>query len=566
MSYTKGPASEAPGEKYREQAGALRVKAPPKPKERPRPSQRHPSPPPDSRGNELIGRTLAGRYQVEGILGRGTMGVVYSCRHLVLDRSVAIKILKPDLAQDEEVLQRFMTEAKAASSIGSQHIVDVLDFGVLADGSSYLVMEQLRGQTLGELLAASPLLPEKIVLSIALQIAEGLEAAHAAGVVHRDLKPDNVFLTETAPDEYFVTILDFGIAKVQASQNKLTQQGTLVGTPHYMSPEQATAGPADQRADIYSLGVILFELAAGQVPFDGETPVAVLTRHVHDKPPSIESLLPAGRSLPRGLEAVIRKCLAKKPERRYQSMRELKSDLESLLSGSAPDISFEVEQEANEVPPSIPTERTLKPLFLLALLVAALLGAAWSTHEYLTRQATPTIVTVAAPPKPVQAPTPPPSEPEPAGTKVDLILFPLDSHVFKDKEDLGQMPVSVHVPEGEKLILLVKRNGYWPRRLVLDGSKQRIVVGLRKYTLPATDDDVSEEPDAGHSKAEADEAPQAAEEDSSDTPENTKKAASAFPGKPAEKDTIGANTRGAAPEPPAERPAPSPTSDLSTTP
>ncbi len=462
----------------------------------------------------MIGRTLAGRYLVEGVLGRGTMGVVYRCRHLVLERTVAIKVLKPDLAQDEEVLQRFMTEAKAASSIGSRHIVDVLDFGRLADGSSYLVMEQLSGQTLGELLAASPLLPPNIVLSLALQIAEGLGAAHAAGVVHRDLKPDNVFLTETRPDEYFVTILDFGIAKVQASQNKLTQQGTLVGTPHYMSPEQARAKAADQRADIYALGVIMFELATGDVPFDGEAPVAVLTQHVHDKPPTLESRLPQGRSLPAGLENVIRKCLAKRPEHRYQSMSELSEDLRTLISGSAPEVVIEADAEAPlpSAPGSVPTARGPRPLFYVALVAAVLLGAAWGTHEYLARSSrAPTIVTVAAPPPPA----PPKTEPkpkEPEGTKVDLILFPLDSHVFHGDKDLGQMPVSVYVKEGEELQLLVKRDGYWPRRLLVDGTKQRIVVGLYKYNYnrSSPEDEEADKQNTAPSNAEPT-SPEAAE-------------------------------------------------------
>lgn len=475
----------------------MRAKAPPKPKERPRPKLlRHHATGPDSGENEMLGRTLAGRYQVEGVLGRGTMGVVYRCRHLVLDRSVAIKILKPDLAQEEEVLQRFMIEAKAASSIGSKHIVNVLDFGRLADGSSYLVMEQLNGQTLGDLLAASPLLPPTIVLSIALQIAEGLEAAHAVGVVHRDLKPDNVFLTETKPDEYFVTILDFGIAKVQASQNKLTQQGTLVGTPHYMSPEQATAGPADHRSDIYSLGVILFEMATGDVPFDGETPVAVLTQHVHEKPPDLKSVLPPGRVLPAGVAPLIQKCLAKNPDRRYQSMGDLRADLATVIRGSEPEITIEPEPEL-DAPPSSRPQGGGRTLLYVALVLAVLLGAGWGTREYLARSAAPpTIVTVRAP----ELPAPPAAAPtpqEPEGVKVVLMAFPADAHVFHGEKDLGIIPVNVHVQEGEKLELLVKRPGYWPRRLVVDGKRDRIVVGLKKYDAPPPKDADGKAPGPG---------------------------------------------------------------------
>ncbi|HEV8551430.1 MAG TPA: serine/threonine-protein kinase, partial [Polyangiaceae bacterium] len=199
-----------------------------------------------------LSRVIAERYFVERLLGVGSMGLVYRCRHTVLDKTVALKIIRQDLAQDAETVGRFVTEARAASAIGSKHIVEVLDFGNLPDGTSYIVMEYLDGVTLGEALDAPGGLSVGDALDISIQITQALGAAHAIGVVHRDLKPDNVFLLQTEQG-WFAKILDFGIAKVMQGGQKLTVAGSVIGTPHYMSPEQATGARTDERTDIYSL-------------------------------------------------------------------------------------------------------------------------------------------------------------------------------------------------------------------------------------------------------------------------------------------------------------------------
>src|SRR5688572_3356700 len=258
------------------------------------------------------------------------MGLVYRCSHSVLGKKLAIKIIRADVAQMPDGYERFLIEAKAASAIGNEHIVDISDFGSLPDGSSYLVMEYLSGVPLSTLMKRHGRMEVPRLAEIGCQIAEGLGAAHAAGIVHRDLKPDNVFVLERKGED-FVKILDFGVARMEQSAKKLTQAGTIVGTPHYMSPEQATGKDVDHRGDIYALGVILYELCAGQVPFDGSHYVAVLHQHLQDEPPPFGSLEPPV-VVPEELERIVDKCLAKLPEQRYATMAELARDLAAFCA------------------------------------------------------------------------------------------------------------------------------------------------------------------------------------------------------------------------------------------
>ncbi len=292
--------------------------------------------PAPSQLDPYLGTTIDGRYVVDSLLGEGGMGVVYAGRHRTLDKRVAIKVLKRELADDRDMLERFFNEARAASSIGSPHIVDVADFGMLPDGAAFFVMEYLDGVSLGGLMDQLKLVPTPRLVKIARQMALGLAAAHAAGIVHRDLKPDNVMLVRRGSDNDFVKILDFGIAKVTHAATRLTRTGSVFGTPHYMSPEQAAGLSVDSRGDIYALGIILYEMACGKVPFDSDNYMGILTQHMYKAAPPPRTLVVPPNAVSPGLEAIILKCLTKKPEGRYATAEELIADLDLLAAGSTP--------------------------------------------------------------------------------------------------------------------------------------------------------------------------------------------------------------------------------------
>jgi serine/threonine protein kinase len=290
----------------------------------------------DAGVEKYLGLVVDGRYQVERVLGDGGMGTVYLCRRTVIDKLVAMKVLHSELMNDPEVVERFVTEAKAASSIGSAHIVDVFDFGTMPDGCTYFVMEYLEGRSLTEVVVRDAPLPPRRVQHIARQLAEGLGAAHTQGIVHRDLKPDNVFLIKHLKEEEFVKILDFGIAKMAKAQNRVTRAGSVFGTPQYMSPEQARGIELDHRTDLYALGIILYELLTGRVPFDADEPMGILSQHVNTPVVPIHRLPKPPPEVSPGLEAMVLKCLAKDPAERYANTQAFLDDLERVEGGVPP--------------------------------------------------------------------------------------------------------------------------------------------------------------------------------------------------------------------------------------
>ena len=263
--------------------------------------------------------TVDDRYEVLEPLGQGGMGTVYAVRHVKLDRRFAMKVLRRDLAADSDLAARFLQEAKATAAIAHPAVVAITDFGTMDDGSPYFVMELLEGETLAtRIRARGPLAPATAV-GIAKRIAEALEASHAANVIHRDLKPDNVFLVGKSAGkgtEEDIRIVDFGAAKIVGG-SKLTRPGIVFGTPYYMSPEQASGEAIDARADVYSLGILLFEMLTGRVPFEADTYMGVLTKHIFEAPPPL--VVPSGSELG-DLEGIVMRALQKAPAARYESM------------------------------------------------------------------------------------------------------------------------------------------------------------------------------------------------------------------------------------------------------
>jgi len=305
------------------------------------------------------GQVIASRYRVGPVLGEGGMGVVCAGTHVLLGTAVAIKLIHSELKHDHEAVQRFVNEARAAAALKGEHIARVFDVGVLPSGEPYLVMERLEGVSLDEHLhGRGPLAPSEAV-GIALQVCEGLAEAHAAGIVHRDIKPGNLFLTWRPDGRASVKILDFGIAKqrLRSDSPALTNPGRSLGSPYYMSPEQMlTPASVDERADVWSTGVLLFELLTKQTPFDGESVPQVCANVLAASPRRPRELRP---DLPAGLEAIVLRCLQKEPARRFSSVGELAKALLPFAATTRDDASPALKED-------VPVVVEAKPVALAA--------------------------------------------------------------------------------------------------------------------------------------------------------------------------------------------------------
>ncbi len=300
--------------------------------------------------DRLVGETLDGRYYIKSKLGEGGMGVVFEARHAVIERPLAIKVLKREATRDTATIQRFVQEAKASSRIGHPNIVEVTDFGTTPDGLTYSVMELVDGTTLSKVIKTEAPLPPVRAVRITTQIARALDAAHGKGIVHRDLKPENVFLIDRDGRPDFVKIVDFGIAKVQPIEGKgladgprLTRTGAVFGTPEYMAPEQAAGrSDTDRRVDIYALGIILYQMLTGKVPHKGGSMVRTIAMQMLD-PITPPTKVNPELAISPAFEAIIMKALAKNRDERFASMNELIAALEGLhdeLVASNPTISL----------------------------------------------------------------------------------------------------------------------------------------------------------------------------------------------------------------------------------
>ena len=303
--------------------------------------------------DSLIGTTLAGKYRIDERLNEGGMGTVYRATHVLMEKTVAIKVLRPSLAADEKIVARFSREARAASRISHPNALSVTDFGEDENGTVFLVMEFLNGRTLKQVIREDGSLPLQRAVEITRQVGDALNAAHQQGVVHRDLKSDNIMLLENTMAGDHAKVLDFGIAKINEPEGnrdtELTAPNLVIGTPQYMSPEQCSQNsPIDSRSDIYSLGVILYEMLVGHVPFAADSPTMVMMKHLQEPVPSVLDERP---DLPPTLGRVIARAMAKLPANRYQTVAELVEDL-TIASGMA-QFAPVPPQTAAKIPPAV---------------------------------------------------------------------------------------------------------------------------------------------------------------------------------------------------------------------
>src|SRR6185312_5739653 len=455
---------------------------------------------PDAMKLDLVGQILADRYRVVRLVGEGGMGQVYEAQHVNINKRFALKLLRPEIVSNGEAVARFRQEAWASSSIGHENIIEIEDFATLPSGSVYLAMEFLDGKALSERMREEPPLPFAESLDVMLQVVSGLAAAHDKGIVHRDMKPENIFLGQKY-GRPLVKILDFGIAKVSGAEGNrsLTRTGTIFGTPHYMSPEQALGKTLDHRADIYSVGVIMYELFTGKVPFEAESFMGILTKHITTQPTPPRQVAPE-RDISPAIEAVIMRALAKEPEERYQSMAELTAELAGIAAEVAPEVLqprpssqalAQISKPLSTVMPSraatplpkppsgklpLPLDetkphakkRSAAPYVVVAtLLVAAAAGAV----VYVSRTPAPTTppapapapVAVVEPPKPA-APTPPP----PAVEEVIVDSAPPGAKIFVDDVAIGDTPDTVKVEAGKTKAIVLKKDGFVEQRETID--------------------------------------------------------------------------------------------------
>ena len=418
--------------------------------------RKQPEEPPEKVGDAI------GPYQLVELIGEGSMGRVYLAKHSKIGRQVALKILRSEHVRSRSLIHRFFQEARAVNQINHEHIVQVFDFVEEetrgGEPRVYCVMELLKGASLSQLLAREPL-PISRSIGITRQVCTALDAAHRVGVIHRDVKPDNIFVAEKANATDYVKVLDFGVAKLtgalMADAVSGTLEGTLVGTPTYMSPEQAAGLTVDFRADVYGVGTVLYEMLAGHPPFEmdlfGQLVVQIITK----PPPALPAVTPRGERIPTALKRLVISCLQKEPHRRPSSMAELSEALDAFSSGRR----FRLRGTGRRW-----------PYWAVAAIAAALVGTA------AISSLRPASLKPAAPPLKVE--TPPAT-----GSHVTVAIrsFPAGAEVSRldNGSALGVTPVWVELPRLERpLAIRFKMEGYAPvdRMLSLDRDESLEVV------------------------------------------------------------------------------------------
>jgi eukaryotic-like serine/threonine-protein kinase len=446
-------------------------------------------------GAALLPAVLEGRYRLLSPLGEGGMGVVYLAEHLGLRKSVAVKLLRGELSRDPTFARRFEQEAIAASQIGHEHIVNVTDLGRTPTGELFYVMELLEGESLGALLLREHFLPLWRAVPILTQVCQALEAAHARGIVHRDVKPQNVMLPRRQGKADFVKVVDFGISKVMQGPpgSGLTETGSILGTANYMAPEQAAGGTVDARADVYALGVLTYEVCTGSLPFRGDNTFATMLLHLEAtaEPPSRRR---PDLGLPPELDALVLSALAKDPAAR-PTLETFRTALEALAPGRVP-LQLTPAMAtglASALPPAVtePFEPTVVSTRSLesvhrnrrgGLLVGGvgallLLGGVglWAVTSRGPAGAPPAVSA------PVAQSAPPPA---PARPRLSITSRPEGATVTLGGRVLGVTPLELERPDGDAGPLRLTLVGHTPKELEHLPEGERLEVTLEKPPPP----------------------------------------------------------------------------------
>jgi serine/threonine-protein kinase len=417
---------------------------------------RNPTPQPERPADPFVGQKLAGRYEILRKIGEGGMGAVYEARHLKIDKRVAVKVLLDKFIQKADVVARLEQEAKLASAIGHENIVDINDFGETDDGRTFVVMEFLEGESLAQLLQREGPLPPQRAVGIARQVASALAAAHGKEIVHRDVKPENIFITRRN-DRDFVKVVDFGISKamrptdLEEASPRLTQTGMVLGTPLYLSPEQARGEEKlDQRIDIYALGTILYEMLTGEMPFHGANYLAIISQILSQEPKPLAQARPDLGISP-ALEQVVRRAMHKDRDVRYRSMVEFDADLAAVESGA--------EARLSSPPPSAP--RRVGTAFLWLGAVGVIVAGVALAVPSMLRSAP----AAPAPPPELRVPAPPavpvPAPAPPKRITVHVKSDPAGAEVWLLDDRKGVTPLDFELPRGgDKIELTLRHEGY----------------------------------------------------------------------------------------------------------
>jgi serine/threonine-protein kinase len=442
--------------------------------------------------DEMLGVQL-GSYRILSLIGEGGMGRVYQAEHVKLGRKVALKLLRAEYSVKRDAVARFFQEARAVNQIGHENIVDITDFVELDGGETYIIMELLQGEDLADIQRkCDQPMPLHRAMQISLQVCDALEAAHKAGIVHRDLKPDNIFIVNEGNKRDFVKLLDFGVAKLLGVEDSRdgwkTAAGSVIGTPAYMSPEQASGIPVDHRSDMYSLGAILYELFTGHPVFRAKSFGEFVVKHMnHDPIPPRE--LADAPSIPAALEAVILRCLEKDPAARYQSVAELREDLARATA------TVETVVGPVTVPRTRGRSRRGLILVVVVLSVAVMAGAAfWIAAGGLSVEAPPDNGTFdpSTATRATASPMEPSGEPGAVVTaKLTLRSNPSGASVFRRDDptaSLGQTPLVVNLENiGEEVEFLFRLEGYKDGETRVTVANNTIInVDLEEIDTPPT--------------------------------------------------------------------------------